>query len=134
MGRTTVTTEDSEPRSQVDLTPMLDVVFIMLIFFVVTAVFVREDGIDVSPPNDSAEPNTVEESIVIDIDADSRIWIGLRSVDERAVRANVERLSVERPDSKVVIRANPRSNNRTLVRVMDASRAAGVYDIALAPL
>ena len=122
--------EDEE--SSVDITPMLDVVFIMLIFFIVTATFVKESGIDVDKP--SAATVVVQEraSILIAIDADNNVWVNRRQVDIRSVRAIVERLHAENPKGKLVIQADRESINDMLVKVMDASRQAGVYDIALA--
>jgi biopolymer transport protein ExbD len=121
---------DNEDRG-VDLTPMLDVVFIMLIFFIVTATFVKETGIDVSPP-DTHQRTTIENTgTIIAIDENDRIWINSRSTDPRAVRANIERLHGENPKLQILIRADRRSTNKTLVQVMDASRQAGVYNLSL---
>ena len=122
---------DSEEAS-VDITPMLDVVFIMLIFFIVTATFIKEAGIDVDKP--AAATAVVQEKacILIAIDAGNDVWINRRQVDLRSLRAIIERLHAENPKGTVVILADKASTNETLVQVMDASRRAGVYDIALA--
>lgn len=122
--------EDDE--SEVNITPLIDVVFIMLIFFIVTASFVKETGIDVNKPD--APTATVKEkaNILIAIDANNNIWIDRRKVDPRAVRPNIERLHAENPQGSVVIQADKESKNEMLVLVMDASRQAGVYNIALA--
>ena len=126
----TVVEEDRE--SEINLTPMLDVVFIMLIFFIVTASFISETGIDVNSP-ENARPETHDEAnILIVIDKNSDIWIGGRLIDPRAVRANMARLRAENPGGIVVIDADRRSFNNTLVQVMDASRQAGIYEISLA--
>ena len=119
-------------ESSVDITPMLDVVFIMLIFFIVTATFIKEAGIDVDKPE--AATATVQEkaSILVAIDANDQVWINRRQVDIRSVRSIIERLHAENPKGTVVIQADRESRNNTLVQVMDASRRAGVYDIALA--
>ncbi len=118
---------------EINLTPMLDVVFIMLIFFIVTASFIKETGIDVGPPDVARETPIESAGMLIAIDETNRIWIDARLIDPRAVRANIERMRAESPDSSVVIRADKRSSNKTLVQVMDASRRAGVYDFSLAP-
>lgn len=121
---------DSRQRSDIDLTPMLDVVFIMLIFFLVTATFVREHGIPVNRPDGPARP-TEETTILVTIDDDSRYWIGQRLIDPRALRANLERLGGEAPDAPMVVSASPKSRNEALVIALDAARAAGLYDIAM---
>ena len=122
--------EDEE--SSVDITPMLDVVFIMLIFFIVTATFVKESGIDVDKPSAATAIVQEKASILVAIDADNEVWINRRQVDLRSVRSIIERLHAENPKGTVVIQADKESINDTLIQVMDASRRAGVYDIALA--
>ena len=119
-------------ESTVDITPMLDVVFIMLIFFIVTATFIKEAGIDVDKPEAATAVVQEKASILIAIDANDQVWINRRQVDVRSVRSIVERLHAENPKGTVVIQADRESRNDMLVRVMDASRRAGVYDIALA--
>ena len=121
-----------QEESEVNLTPMLDVVFIMLIFFIVTASFVKESGLDVTKPEAATAVVQEKASILIAIDAKDQVWINRRQVDVRSVRSIVERLHAENPKGTVVIQADRESRNDMLVRVMDASRRAGVYDIALA--
>ena len=111
---------------------MLDVVFIMLIFFIVTATFVKEAGIEVDSPEASTAVVQEQANILVAIDAENRIWINRRQVDFRALRPIIERLHAENPKGKLIVQADKASSNETLVRVMDASRRAGVYDIALA--
>ncbi len=122
--------EDSE--ASVDITPMLDVVFIMLIFFIVTATFVKESGIDVNRPKAQTAVVKEKANILVAIDAHNKVWVNRREVDVRSVRANIERLHAENPKGTVVIQADQDSTNEILVQVMDASRLAGVYEIALA--
>jgi biopolymer transport protein ExbD len=121
-----------ESDSEINLTPMLDVVFIMLIFFLVTATFVKETGLPVNQPEASSTPDRPASGILIAIADNNEIWIDRRLIDPRAVRANIERLRAENPEATVVIQADKRSHNNTLVQVMNAAREAGVYDIALA--
>ena len=121
-----------ESDNEVNLTPMLDVVFIMLIFFIVTASFIKEVGIDVNKPDAPPDPVPTNSSILIAIGQESDIWIGNRLIDPRAVRANIERLRAENPAASVVIQPDKRSSNKALVQVMDASRAAGIYEISIA--
>ena len=121
-----------EEESAIDITPMLDVVFIMLIFFIVTATFVKEAGIDVNRPGAATAVRQEKANILIAIDADNRIWIDRREVDVRAVRPNIERLHAENPQGSVVIQADRESKTETLIQVMDASRSAGVFNVAIA--
>ena len=124
---------DSEAQQEgsVDITPMLDVVFIMLIFFIVTATFIKESGVEVNKPSASTAAVQDKANILIAIDKHNQVWINRRQVDIRAVRPNVERLHAENPKGTVVIQADKESINDVLVQVMDASRQAGVYDIAI---
>ena len=121
-----------EDENEINLTPMLDVVFIMLIFFIVTASFIKEAGIDVNRPDAPTATRVEDANILVAISANDEIWIDRRLVDPRAVRANIERLHAENPKGSVVIQADKRSTNEMLVTVMDASRAAGVYNISIA--
>ena len=123
---------NEEEESSVDITPMLDVVFIMLIFFIVTATFVKESGIDIDKPSAATAIVQEKASILVAIDANNEVWINRRQVDLRSVRSIIERLHAENPKGTVVIQADKESINDTLVQVMDASRRAGVYNIALA--
>lgn len=122
----------ADEESNIDITPMLDVVFIMLIFFIVTATFVKETGIDVNKPDAPTAEVKRKANILIAIDANNNIWIERRKIDIRSVRPNIERLHAENPKGSVVIVADKESKNEMLVLVMDASRQAGVYNIALA--
>jgi len=118
---------------EINLTPMLDVVFIMLIFFIVTASFIKEAGIDVNRPDAPiTETKPEDANILVVITANDEIWIDRRVIDPRAVRANIERLHAENPKGSVVIQANKKSTNKMLVWVMDSSRSAGVYNISIA--
>jgi biopolymer transport protein ExbD len=123
-----------DDENEINLTPMLDVVFIMLIFFIVTASFIKEAGIDVNRPDAPTAERVEDANILIAISANDEIWIDRRLVDPRAVRANIERLHAENPKGSVVIQADKKSTNEMLVTVMDASRAAGVYNISIAAI
>jgi biopolymer transport protein ExbD len=123
----------SEDQAEIDMTPMLDIVFIMLIFFIVTATFTKESGIDLSRPDTSAEQQKTEKkSIVIQISDTDAIFIEGRRIDLRAVRANVERMHAENPDAPAVILAQPGAHNGTLVEVLDAARQAQVFNVSIA--
>ena len=122
-----------EEENEINLTPMLDVVFIMLIFFIVTASFVREAGIDVNRPDaPMTESKPEDANILVMINGNDEIWIDRRLIDPRAVRANIERMHAENPSGSVVIQANNKSSNKILVEVMDSARLAGVYSISIA--
>ncbi|MRI34976.1 biopolymer transporter ExbD [Endozoicomonas sp. OPT23] len=118
--------------SEIDLTPMLDVVFIMLIFFIVTASFIKEAGVDVTRPEAATAQQVENVNILIAITATNEIWIDKRRVDRRSVRSIVERMHAENPKGAVVIQADKKSNTETVTSVIDSSRAAGVYDVSLA--
>ncbi len=119
-------------ESEVNLTPMLDVVFIMLIFFIVTASFVKEAGIDITRPPAATAERKERGNILVAITENDQIWVDRRQVDPRALRANIERLHAENPQGSVVIQADQNSKNGLLVQVMDAARLAGVNSVALA--
>ncbi len=121
-----------EEETAIDLTPMLDVVFIMLIFFIVTASFVKEAGIDVNRPEASTAVKKDRANILVAISENNEIWINKRRVDERAIQANIERLYAENPQGSVVIQADRKATTDALIKVMDASRAAGVFDVSIA--
>lgn len=121
-----------EDETEVNMTPMLDVVFIMLIFFVVTASFMKESGVDVSRPKaDQAEQKELAH-IFVGITANDEIWIDRRRVDLASVRAHIQRLHAENPEGGVVIQADKNARAGMLVRVIDQARAAGVADVAIA--
>ncbi len=119
-------------EGEINITPMMDVVFILLIFFIVTASFVKESGIDVTKPNAQTAEQKERANILIAIDKNNQVWINRRVVDIRSVTANVQRLLAENPQSSVVIQADEKSFNGTFVRVMDGTKLAGVDNIAIA--
>lgn len=121
-----------EAEEDVNMTPMLDVVFIMLIFFIVTSSFTKEAGIDVQRPKADTAEVKEHGNLVVAITQGGEIWIDRRRVDIRAVQANLERLHSQNPKGTVVIQADQGSTNGLLVRVMDAARKAGIYDVSIA--
>ena len=122
----------AEEETEINMTPMLDVVFIMLIFFIVTASFVKEAGIDVNRPDASTAEKKQQGNILVAISENGQIWIDKRQVDVRALRPNIERLRAENPQGAVVIQADKNSKNGLLVDVMDAAREAGVFNVSIA--
>ena len=121
-----------DEAEEINMTPMLDVVFIMLIFFIVTASFVKEAGIDVNRPEAATAVKKERANILVAISDTGEIWINKRKVDERAVQANIERLKAENPQGSVVIQADKKATTEVLIKVMDASRAAGAFDVSIA--
>ncbi|OUR61619.1 biopolymer transporter ExbD [Colwellia sp. 39_35_sub15_T18] len=121
-----------EESEEIDMTPMLDVVFILLIFFIVTASFVKEAGIDVNRPEAATAVKKERANILVAISDKGDIWINKRKVDIRSVQANIERLKAENPQGTVVIQADKKSTTDTLIKVMDSARAAGVFDVSIA--
>ena len=129
---------DAEGDSnEIDLTPMLDVVFIMLIFFIVTASFVKEAGFDVNRPPSTQQPppeNSDIKNILVSIDADGRLYVNRRPVDAGALTANIKRLHAESPKGSVVIQADTDARAGLMVEAMDQARLAGVKDVSIAAL
>lgn len=122
----------SGDETEVNLTPMLDVVFILLIFFIVTASFIKESGVEVVRPDAVTAERKERANILIAISRANQVWIQRRQVDVRAVRATIERLLAENPQGSVVIQADEGSENGLFVKVMDAAREAGAESIAIA--
>jgi len=128
-----LSTQRGQDNEEIDLTPMLDVVFIMLIFFIVTATFVKEIGLDVNSPDKNQNIKDADKkSIVVRITNRDRIMIRGRDIDFRAVRANIERLHAENPDAPVVVQPHPDSTTEVMIHVMDSARQAGVYNVSIA--
>ena len=123
---------ETEDDIDLNMTPMLDIVFIILIFFVVATSFVKESGVDVSRPGAHSSERKERGNIMVAITADNAIWIDKREVDIRAVRASIERLHAENPEGAVVIQADENSRTGLLVQVIDQARLAGVSDVSVA--
>ena len=119
-------------EEEINITPMLDVVFILLIFFIVTANFIKEPGLEVNrPDSETAEP-TENAAIFIAVGNAGDIYLDRRRIDKRQVKANVVRLLAENPQGSVVIQADEKATADTIMAVMDGAREAGVYNISLA--
>ncbi len=121
-----------EENADIDITPMLDIVFIMLIFFIVTATFVKESGIDVTRPDAETAIKQNRVAILIAIRDNNEIWINRRKVDLASVRANVEKLHAENPQGGAIIQADRQAETGVLVEIMDQVRLAGVGAISIA--
>ena len=121
-----------EESEEINLTPMLDVVFIMLIFFIVTATFIKEAGIQVDRPDTVTADSQEDASILIAISANDAIWIDKQERDSRELRGIIERLHSENPKGSLVIQADENSTNETLIQILEAAKAAGVVNVAMA--
>ncbi|MEC7379799.1 MAG: biopolymer transporter ExbD [Pseudomonadota bacterium] len=113
------------------LTPMLDVVFIMLIFFIVTATFIKQAGIDVLRPDALTAEQKPTVAILIAVGPTGEIWIDKKRVDPNSVRAHIERLHAENPKGGLVVQADRKSTNEKLMAVLNAARAAGMREVAI---
>ena len=130
--RKRVRAEKTDSALAIDLTPMLDVVMIMLIFFIVAGTFIRESVVEVErKATSSAESEGQSENITVQISATDDIWIKGRRIDARAVRANISRLKAENREAAVIIKAHNKSTVDVLATVVDASREAGIYNVSL---
>ena len=119
--------QQEDDGAEIDLTPMLDVVFIMLIFFIVVASFIKEAGIEVNRPDDNQQTDPEDSiSIVVEVAADNQIWMENRRVDVRAVRANIQRLLAEDPEAPVTVKVEKGAEAGIVIDVADAAREAGV--------
>jgi biopolymer transport protein ExbD len=123
-----------EEDNEINLTPMLDVVFIMLIFFIVTASFIKEAGIEVNRPSAFTSEKQPDANILIAIGATDEIWIDKKLIDPRGVRPVIERLHSENPKGSIVIQADSESTNEALTIVMEAAKLAGVTNVAISAL
>lgn len=123
---------NNEQTADIDMTPMLDIVFIMLIFFIVTTSFVKESGIDVNRPTAQTATRKEQGNIIVAIKPNGDVWIDKRLVDIRAVRANVSRLHAEQPLGAVVIAADKETKVKVLTQVMDQIRLAGIMNASIA--
>jgi len=119
-------------EAEINLTPLIDIVFILLIFFLVTTTFIRDAGVDIQrPAARSAEPAPTN-ALILAIRADGELWIDRHPVDIRSLRAEIERLGSDKPGIAVIVQADRAANVGLLVRVMDQIRQAGITDISVA--
>lgn len=130
--RTHLGSDHGSDESGIDLAPMLDFVLNLLIFFIITAVFVKEIGITVSRPNSANAEKKEAGNIVVAIRPEGEIIIDGKVIDIRAVRANIERLHAQRPDDAVVVAADKGAHTGILVNVIDQVRQGGVQNVSIA--
>jgi biopolymer transport protein ExbD len=118
--------------ARLNMTPLVDMVFILLIFFVVTSSFVKESGVDVSRPEAETASTRERANIVIAVTEAGEVWIDGREVGHREVRAHVERLHAENPEGSVIIVADEGARTGLTVAVLDQARLAGVTNVSIA--
>ncbi|MGR6034977.1 MAG: ExbD/TolR family protein [Candidatus Nitrosoglobus sp.] len=116
----------------INLTPMIDMVFILLIFFIATTSFTKETGVEVNRPSAKTAVSKERSNIFIVVHANNEIWMDKRQIDIRTVRANVERMQAENPEGSVVIVADKDSKTGLVIEIMDQVRLAGVSDVSIA--
>jgi biopolymer transport protein ExbD len=121
----------TDEESDINLTPMLDVVFIMLIFFIVTATFIKQAGIDVTRPDAQSAEVKPTVSVLVAIGPNGEIWIDNKQVDEAGVRAQIERLHAENPKGGLVVQADRGAKYEKLTAVLNAARSAGITEVAI---
>jgi len=123
-----------DDEAEINITPMLDIVFIMLIFFIVTTSFVKEQGLEVSRPSNSPPKEIKQDKgpIVIKINSASLISVKGRILEPRAVQANLEREKAEKPTSPLIVAAHPEADTEALVTILDAAKAVGIEAVSVA--
>ena len=124
--------KSGDDTAEPDMTPMLDVVFILLIFFIVTSTFLNEVGFDQTPPPPSDQPPPKVKSVNIFIDSTNLIQVDGRTTDINAVRANIERKKAENPNISVAIVADADARNQYVVEVYDLAKQANVESVNVA--
>ena len=121
-----------EEKDEPNITPMLDVVFILLIFFIVTANFIKEPGLEINRPDSDTAETQENAAILIAVGANDEVWMDGRRIDVRQVKANVVKMLADNPQGSVVIQADEKAVADTIIKVMDGAREAGVNAISLA--
>ena len=131
MARRSFSSQSGAADEDVNVTPLLDIVFIMLIFFIVTSTFVKEPGVEIDRPEASTASERRLASIIVGISAEDEIWINKERVELSEVKPIVEQLVRENPKGTAVVQADAKSKTRLLVEVVTQIRATGVEDVAV---
>jgi len=121
-----------QKKLEIDIAPLIDMVFILLIFFLVTTSFVKETGVDINRPAAATAVNREDVTILVGVTQSNEIFIENREIDFRAVRINVERALAENPEGSVVIVADKESSTGRVIQVMDECKLAGASNVSLA--
>jgi biopolymer transport protein ExbD len=127
-------TNIQDDNAQIDLTPMLDVVFILLIFFILSTSFTKESSIQIDRPKASSATLESKQNILITIDKDGFVWMDGVEIELNTLKSNIKRLKAINPKYSVIIQADILSQTGVLVEVMDAVRIAGIKDIAVSTI
>jgi biopolymer transport protein ExbD len=130
--RSRVNLDLQSSESEIDMTPMLDIVFIMLIFFIVSTTFVKEAGVEINRPTASTAEEQENAGVMVAVTADGLIWLEGNQTDVRMIRPKLERLKVEQPDVGVMVQADENAKTGLLIKVMDQIKLAGIEQIAVA--
>lgn len=130
----TRTSKSEEEVGAIDLTPMLDVVFIMLIFFIVTASFIKEPGVEVNRPDATTTDLKQNANILVAITGENDIWINKNQVDKRQVENHLKILLAENPKGALVIQADNEANIKTISDITASARAIGINDVSISAL
>ncbi len=115
-----------------NITPLIDMVFILLIFFAVNASFVKEAGVEIERPSARTAKTKQQANIMIAVTENGDVWVDRQKVDPASVRGHVERLHAENPEGSVVILADEESRTGLVIEVLDQARLAGVENVAVA--
>src|SRR5690606_4438442 len=129
MSRKTAKPEE-EPQA-IDLTPMLDVVFIMLIFFIVTATFIKEAGTEIVRPDAATGDSKPNATILVAIGEDNEIWVDKKKIDPRNLTKVIERMRADNPNGAVAIQADTKARIEFVLEVANAAREAGITDVSV---
>jgi biopolymer transport protein ExbD len=121
-----------EPAVGLNMTPLIDMVFILLVFFVVNTSFVKETGVEIERPSAKSAVKQEQANILIAVNREGEIWINKQRVDLRALRGHIERLHAESPEGSVVVVADSKSQTGTVMQVVDQARLAGIAKVAVA--
>jgi biopolymer transport protein ExbD len=122
----------SNKTAEVNMAPLIDLVFLLLIFFLVTTSFVKETGIDVQRPQASTATLKEAGNILVGVSADGRVFLESKEIDVRSVRAHIERCLAENPEGAVVVVADKQSSTGVVIQVMDQCRLAGAQNVSIA--
>lgn len=124
--------QNVEEDIEINMTPMLDVVFILLIFFIVTTSFIRESGVSIDRPQAKTSSTLPQQAITVAITAQNKVWIDQRQVEPQSIRRNIERLLSESPESTIILQADQHAQTGLLIQALDQCKLAGAKNIAVA--